>query len=144
MVDVSFFLRRDTVLFLHVIMGLLVAVLAVWALLELNKKSSLVKPLSVGAAIVSWVSVLPAARLYLLFYPPTKTLIKAGPAPWAHSIIMETKEHWALLVPLIVTVAAWLVISGKEKESKKWWILAIVMIALIAVLGRVVKMGAVA
>lgn len=135
---------RDILLFAHVILGAAVAVLAVWVLLELNKKSSIVKPLAVMAALTSWISLVPAAFLYIIFYPATKTLIKAGPYPWVHSVIMETKEHWGLLLSIIVTVAAGLVVSGNEKESKKWWILAIIVIAMIAVMGRVIKMGAVA
>ena len=94
--------------------------------------------------MVSWVQVLPSAATYLIFYPATKAVIKAGAWPWAHSLVMETKEHWGLLIPVFVTVAAGLVWQGRLKESKKWWWLAIFVAVAIGVMGRVIKMGALA
>ncbi len=136
---------RDLALFAHIILGAAVIVLSVLILLEMKKKkSALLKPLSVLSAVFSWAQLLPAAVLYLNFYPATKTLIKAGAWPWAHAVFMETKEHWGLLLPVFVTFAAWLVYSGRVKESRKWWIFVIVLSALIAVFGRIVKMGALA
>lgn len=133
---------RDLVLFAHVILGLALIILPILILLELKKKSHLSKLLSSVTAGISWLLLLPAGILYINFYPATKTLIKAGTWPWTHSIIMETKEHWGLLLPIIATVAAWLVITGKAKESKKWWVLVAVLSFVIAVMGRIVKIGA--
>lgn len=133
---------RDLVLFAHIILGGALVVLPIVILLELNKKSSLLKPLSALAAGISWLLLLPAGVLYINFYPATKTLIKAGAWPWAHSIIMETKEHWGLLLPVIATVAAFLVFSGRAKESRRWWIFVMALSITIAVFGRIVKMGA--
>lgn len=90
---------------------------------------------------MSWLLLLPSGKLYLTFYPATKLLIKAGTRPWAHSIIMEIKEHWGLLLPMIATVAAGLILSGKNKESRKWWILLIILTLLIGVMGRIVTLG---
>lgn len=133
---------RDLVLFAHIILGLALIVIPIIILLELRRKSSLLKPLSAIAASISWLELLPAGFLYINFYPATKTLIKAGAWPWAHSIFMETKEHWGLLLPVFATVAALLVFTGRAKESRKWWILVIALTALIGVMGRIVKMGA--
>ena len=133
---------RDFVLFGHVILGLSLIVFSIVILLYINKKAKWLKPLSIFTALISWAVLLPSGKLYLTFYPATKTVIKAGTWPWAHSIIMETKEHWGLLLPLIATTAAWLVVSGKNEESKRWWILLIILAALIGVMGRLVKIGA--
>lgn len=133
---------RDIVLFAHIILGLAVITSSIIILLYLNKKQNWVKPLSIFTAFLSWLLLLPSAILYLTFYPATKTLIKAGSWPWAHFIIMETKEHWGLLLPLIVTVAAGLTYHGKIKESRKWWILIIILTVLIGIMGRIVKVGA--
>lgn len=137
---------RDFVLFAHIIIGLALVVLPVVILLELRprlaEKSSLLKPLSLLTALLGWLILIPAGRLYILFYPATKTLVKAGAWPWAHSILMETKEHWGLLLPFIATVAAGLVLTGKFSESKKWWILLSIVSLLIAVMGRVIKIAA--
>lgn len=133
---------RDFVLIAHVIIGLSLVVFPILILLYLSKKPTWLKPLSLLTAALSWILLLPSGVLYITFYPATKTLIKAGAWPWAHSILMETKEHWGLLLPIIATVAAGLVFTGKAKESKKWWILLIILSALIGIMGRIIKIGA--
>ena len=135
---------RDLVLYLHIIAGLSIIVLSIVILLQMQKKSAWLKPLSALTAAISWLLLLPSAILYLTFYPATKTLIKAGAWPWAHSIFMETKEHWGLLIPIIATTAAGLVFTGRIKESKKWWILLLALAVLIGVMGRIVTMGGMA
>src|SRR3989338_11347204 len=133
---------RDLVLFAHIIGGLSVMVFSIIIVLYLKKQAKWLKPLSIFTAFLSWLVILPSALLYLIFYPATKTVIKAGSWPWAHSIIMETKEHWGILLPIIATTAAWLVVSGKNEKSRKWWILLIILTLLIGVMGRLVKIGA--
>ncbi len=136
---------RDLALYAHILLGLAVIVLSVWILFELNKKSSkMVRPLAAVTALASWLLLIPAGYFYILFYPATKTLIKAGAWPWAHAIFMETKEHWGIFLPVIVTVAAWLVYTNRAEASRKWWKLAIIVAILIAVMGRIVVMGATA
>ncbi|MFQ6009564.1 MAG: hypothetical protein ACE5J7_00370 [Candidatus Aenigmatarchaeota archaeon] len=133
---------RDLVLYAHLILGFALIVLSIVILLESKKKSSWLKPLSAITAGISWLHMIPSASLYITFYPATKSLIKAGAWPWAHLIFMETKEHWSLLVPIIATLAAWLVFRGKIEESKRWWILVIALTVLVGVMGRVVTLGA--
>ena len=103
---------RDLMLYLHIIAGLSLIVFPVIILIQ-DRKSTWIRPLSFLTASISWLLLLPSAKLYLTFYPATKTLIKAGSWPWAHSIFMETKEHWGLLLPVIATTAAFLVYSGR-------------------------------
>lgn len=133
---------RDIVLLSHIILGISLIVLSILILLESKKKSKYLKLLSVITAALSWLMIIPSGYLYIKFYPATKTLIKAGSWPWAHSIIMETKEHWGLLIPIIATLAAGLVLADKTKESKKWWMLLIILSIIIGIMGRVIKMGA--
>ncbi|MEK6853173.1 MAG: hypothetical protein AABX64_00655 [Nanoarchaeota archaeon] len=135
---------RDLVLSAHLIIGLALITFSIVVLLYLDKKPRWLKSLSAAIAALSWALLFPSGKLYLTFYPATKTLVKAGSWPWAHSVVMETKEHWGLLLPVIATVAAALVYSGKTKESRKWWILVIVLSALLGMMGRIVKMGALA
>ena len=135
---------RDIVLYLHVIIGLSIIVLTIVILQQIKKKSTWLKPLSAMTAVLSWLLLIPSAVLYIIFYPATKTLIKAGSQPWAHSIFMETKEHWGLLLPIIATVAAGLIFSGNIKESKRWWILLVILAALIGVMGRMITLGGMA
>ena len=135
---------RDFVLFAHVILGLALIAFPIIILLYLKKQTRWLKPLSFVTAAISWVLLLPAGNLYLTFYPATKTLVKAGAWPWAHSIVMETKEHWGILLPIITTVAACLIYTGKKQESRKWWILVIIISILLGVMGRIIKIGALA
>lgn len=133
---------RDFVLFAHIILGLALIAFPIIILLYLKKNTNWLKPLSFVTAAISWILLLPAGKLYITFYPATKTLIKAGAWPWAHSILMETKEHWGLLLPIIATVATGLIFTGKAEESRKWWILTIVISILLGIMGRIVKIGA--
>ena len=133
---------RDLAYFGHLLLGVGLVVLPIIILVNLKEKPKWLKAVSAITAAISWLLLLPAGLLYLTFYPATKTVIKAGAWPWAHSIIMETKEHWGLLLPVVATVATLLVFDGKEAESKKWWILLLVVSFLIAIFGRIVKMGA--
>lgn len=133
---------RDLVLNLHMIFGISIVFLSFIILNSTNDKLTKLKVLSAITAAISWLLMVPAAILYITFYPATKTLVKAGSWPWAHSILMETKEHWGILIPFIATVAALLVFDNKIKESKKWWQLLIVLSILIAIMGRIIKIGA--
>ena len=134
-------LMRDLVLMAHVLLGIAAIALPVWILLQIKKPGSLLKPVAIVTALAAWLLVVPAGILYLLFYPATKTLILAGNWPWAHSVIMETKEHWGLLLPLIATVAASLVVQEKLAESKKWWRLTLLLALILAIFGRIVSTG---
>lgn len=133
---------RDQALLAHIILGFAIVALAIIILVNLKKKSPLLRQLSILTAVISWLQLIPAAILYLNFYPATKTLIKSGAWPWAHSVVMEVKEHWGILLPIVATVAALQILGNKEEESKKWWILVTILAVLLAVLGRIVKMGA--
>lgn len=135
---------RDLVYFGHLILGVAVVVASLLIIRGIKIKASWVKPLSALTAVMSWLLLLPSSILYITFYPATKTLVKAGSWPWAHSIIMETKEHWGILLPILVTIAALMVYSGKTEESKKWWKLVLIVAVLIAAMGRIIKMGALA
>lgn len=135
---------RDFVLFAHIILGMALIAFSIIILLYLKTSPKWLKSFSLITAGISWLLLLPSGKLYLTFYPATKTLIKAGSWPWAHSVIMETKEHWGLLLPVITTVAAGLIYSNKPEESKRWWILVIVLSVLLGVMGRLIKIGALA
>ena len=133
---------RDLVYFAHIIIGIALVLLPIIILTNLKNNGELAKKLGALTAGLSWLILLPAGSLYTQFYPATKTLILANAWPWAHSIVMETKEHWGILLPIVATTAALMVWNGKAEESKKWWIIVLVLSILLAVMGRIVKMGA--
>lgn len=131
---------RDLVLYLHILSGLALIILPIWIMFDMKeKKPRWSKPLAAITAAISWLLLLPSAKLYLTFYPATKTLIKAGSRPWAHTVLMETKEHWGLLLPIIATTAAILIFQDKTKESKRWLKLLIIVSILMGVMGYIIS-----
>lgn len=132
---------RDIALFVHIIVGLALIVLPIVILTNLKQNKPWLRWLGVLTAFLAWALLWPAGELYLIFYPATKTLINSGAWPWAHQILMETKEHWGIILPMVATVAAGLVWTNKAEESKRWWKLVIVMAVLIGVMGRLISMG---
>lgn len=133
---------RDAVLITHILIGLALVVIPLKIVLELDQESRLLKILSVMAAALSWFLFIPAGILYITYYPATKAIIKAGGTPWVHSVIMETKEHIAFVIPIVATVAMGLIFLGKRRQSKKWWILLMILSGLIGVMGLIISRSA--
>ena len=71
-----------------------------------------------GAFLASWL----AGGFYYVVYYGTlvKPIIKKGMAPWAHNIVMETKEHiFLFLIPLAMTVLFIVLLDKKHLEQFK-------------------------
>lgn len=94
---------------------------------------------SVGvvAFIASWLS---GGYYYVIYYGAlVKPIIKSGLAPWAHNIVMETKEHIFLLIfPLAITVLSITLLDKKELEQLKLRRLALWLSGAIAGLGLLI------
>lgn len=74
---------------------------------------------------------------YVKFYGPlVKPVIKAGNAPWAHSIAMEAKEHVFLFaIPLAVTILLLARLDKSELQSFGLQKIMVWLTATIAALG---------
>ena len=131
----------------HVIFGLLgvIAFYAAWmALLKQNFSLKFLRFLS-GAGLtfflLSWLS---GGYYYVQHYGNVvKPTIKAGQYPWAHSVIMETKEHIFLFLPFLAAVVFlvfWLLGEriGEEPKLKRPLVF---LVGLIAVLGMAITMA---
>lgn len=72
----------------------------------------------VGAFAASWLT---GGYYYVVYYGTlVKPIIKSGVAPWAHGIIMETKEHiFLFIIPLAVTVLYLTLLEVGEIERLK-------------------------
>jgi hypothetical protein len=133
----------DAILLAHAGFGVTGCLAALWVFLEaLNaqpgnagriRAAALVTALSMAAA---WIC---GGYWYVHFYPAEKALILQGPWPFAHNLVMETKEHLflitgmlAFLLPvvarekldsnaaarkLVLSVAALIVITGLAVEG---------------------------
>ncbi|MDP3953645.1 MAG: hypothetical protein Q8P99_02395 [bacterium] len=90
-----------------------------WLLGKLKGDSGSQKSMIVTAAIgvlsfiASWLA---GGYYYVVYYGSlVKPVIKAGLAPWAHNVAMETKEHiFLFIIPLAVTT---LLITLLNKEE---------------------------
>lgn len=93
-----------------------------WLLAEVKNKEWHVKRLRIAALLgiggfaLSWLF---GGYYYVKFYGAlVKPVIKAGMAPWAHNVIMETKEHvFLFIIPLAITAA--LIVFLKKNEFEK-------------------------
>jgi len=104
---------KDYELLLHPTFGVLGMIAAVWVFVEaLSAREDNLGRLRLAAktsTVMMWLAYLAAAYFYVLYYGADKGLIKAGPWPWAHFIVMETKEHvffLALLLASLLPIAA--------------------------------------
>jgi hypothetical protein len=107
---------RDIILLAHAAFGSLAGLAALWVLVEtLNArpenagrtyKAALVAAIAMG---VAWVL---GGYWYVHFYPADKAIILKGPWPFAHDLIMETKEHLVFITGIL---AFYLPIAARDK-----------------------------
>lgn len=97
-----------------------------------SRKSRIVTAaIGVSAFALSWLA---GGYYYVVYYGSlVKPIIKSGLAPWAHNIIMETKEHiFLFIIPLAVTVLFIAMLDKEEMERFKLRGLAIGMSGAVA------------
>lgn len=139
----------------HVLLGL-VGIIAFYAiLLEVLKKTPSLTFLRVSSVIgflsivASWFS---GGYYYVVYYGSSvKPLIKDGDFPWAHLVVMETKEHAFLILPfvsLVLVLIFYLIGERVLTEPKlKYSVVLLAAVAtiigtLIAIAGMIVTGGA--
>ena len=87
--------------------------------------------------IASWIT---GGFYYVVYYGAiVKPVIKSGLAPWAHNIIMETKEHiFLFIIPLAMTVLFITLLDKKEMERLRIRQIALWLSGAVAVLGLLI------
>lgn len=137
---------RELMLPLHAAFGELGTLLAVWIAAELVRVDAASLPrirhLSCLCATLMWMAAFVGGFWYLSYYPADKAAVIAGPWPWAHTVIMETKEHIFFLLLLVANfmpiAVRWSDPVGNAKHRR----LAIATAVTIAVLGlSMVELG---
>ena len=100
-------LTEEVILLLHPTFGVLGMLAAIWVFVEaLNSSPPGVERMQIAArasAIFMWLSYFIAGYFYVFLYGPDKAVIKAGPWPFAHNLVTETKEHVFLMLLLLAT-----------------------------------------
>ena len=110
-----------------------------WLLGELKYKGRK-KPLLITAVVgvLSFIgSWLAGGYYYVNFYGSlVRPVIKGGLAPWAHNIMMETKEHiFLFIIPLAITALFAVLLKEEEFESLNIRKTVMLLAALIAAIG---------
>ena len=96
---------------------------------------------SAGAGVLSFLlSWLFGGYYYVKYYGGlVKPIIQGGLAPWAHNIIMETKEHiFLFIIPLAITSLFITLLSEDEFKSLNIKRGFMVLVMLVAGLGLVI------
>ncbi len=109
---------------IHATLGELGIFSLVWVFIELiNPDKQRLKRAKIGAFlaviffILSWLS---GGYYYTVYYGEhVKPLIKEGPTPWAHGIVMETKEHIYLFIPFLSFTIFSLINFYNERITKE-------------------------
>ena len=111
----------DIILFAHPTFGVLGILAAVWVLVEtLNASERNQTRIRYAAYAVTLCMVLAwllGGYWYTVFYAPEKAIILKGPWSWAHSFVMETKEH-LFFIPLILALYLPIVAARKLAVNK--------------------------
>lgn len=96
------------ILMAHATTGMLFVLTVVWMYVDvLNVREGNVQRirlLSRIAAFLVWVTYGLGGYWYVVHYAKDKAVILKGPWPFAHSVVMETKEHVVLLLVLLATL----------------------------------------
>ncbi len=144
-------MSSEMILMLHPTFGVLAMIAAVWVFVEaLNANDGNIirlRRVSVLAAVLLWLAYIVGGYWYVVFYGGDKALIKAGPWPFAHSFVMETKEHLFLTLLLLGTflpiVAYGDVVKKKVTRNLVLWTSALVVLMGLAMegAGALISMG---
>jgi hypothetical protein len=141
----------DPLIFLHVMVAEFGLFAFLWVLVEvLNPTETRIRRARIAAVIglacllAAWIA---GGFYYVEVYgAQVKPAIKAGDAPWVHSVVMEVKEHVFLFLPVLAaTTAALLLKFNNDLLHNREARLTVAMLAgLVFLLGFVIAgMGAV-
>lgn len=146
---------KEVLLMLHPTFGVLGVLAALWVFVEMlnpgTRNLQRVRNAALAAAAFIWLSYLIGGYWYVLHYAADKAVIKAGPWPLAHSLVMETKEHVFFVLLLLSTylpIAAYAATSNSVKGpgAKNLVLLAAAFVVLLGLAmeggGAVIALGA--
>lgn len=144
---------KTLLLMLHPAIGIVTMGLLLWMLAKLacdNPSYRMLKWLSIVIALLILGVWSVAGYWYVVYYPAEKAHILGGTMPWAHTVIMEIKEHLFLTVAIVGLYLPIVVISEGGKgsldiQSKRLirilaWVLLLVLF-LIEGAGAIVTQG---
>ncbi len=139
----------QVLLVVHVVAGLVGSVVPLVVFFESFKKSKTysearVQFYAVTAFALIMISWITAGLYYLNTYGPSvKPRIKES-YPWVHSIIMETKEHVFLFIPILAALLVVIAYRGNSKHNLllRYTAAAIVVLGVLMIIGGLIISGA--
>lgn len=145
---------KEVLLMLHPTFGMLGVLAALWVFVEIlnigTRNLQRVRTAALASAVFIWLSYLIGGYWYVLHYAADKAVIKAGPWPFAHSLVMETKEHAFFVLLLVATylpIAAYATTASSATEkTQRPALLAAAFVVLLGLAmeggGAVIALGA--
>lgn len=107
----------------HAFLGELGAMMFLWVFIELlnptEQRIGRALKVALMGVLFLFLSWLVGGYYYVNIYgSAVKPLIKAGPLPWTHGIITETKEHVFLFLPFLSVLTLGLIKGFKDSLSE--------------------------
>ena len=132
------------ILLSHVFFGVACLLAATGIFVEVLNAStfnhSRIKNLSRLAAAAMWLSFLAGGYWYVVYYPGDKQLILHGPWPFAHRLIMETKEHLVILLLMLATylpiAAAGNLVASRDARRVVLWVAGLMVLLALTMEGE--------
>lgn len=129
----------SSLLGIHVTIGVIGIIASYATLIWLFKRNIPVRLLKIASTIAfvaymtSWIT---GGYYYVVHYgDAVKPIIKAGPTPWVHLIVMEVKEHIFLFLPVlsfVILIVVWL--HGNTLQENRPLRNALALVALITLI----------
>jgi hypothetical protein len=133
---------KEIVLFAHPTFGVLGILAAVWLIVEVMnaKPENQVRIVYAAYTVAVCMSLtwLLAGYWYTIFYGPEKAVILAGPWPWAHNLVMETKEH-LFFIPGILALLLPIVAAKVMAQNRAARLMIVVVAGLIVLNGLAIE-----
>jgi hypothetical protein len=146
---------NELILMAHVFFGVACMLAAAWLFVDVlnvhEGNVGRIRVISWLAAASMWVAFIIAGYWYVTLYKVDKAIILKGPWPFAHNLVMESKEHLVIMLLLLATylpvVASDNLAGNKGARKLMLWVAAIVALLALGmdgeggIIGMGVKVG---
>jgi uncharacterized membrane protein YwaF len=143
--------NTNLILMTHVLFGMGCLIAALWVFVDAlnvtNANLRRIRALSLGVAAAMWAAFLIAGYWYIIYYPLDRAVILKGPWPLAHRFFMESKEHFVIMLLLLVSylpiAAAENLAANRDARKIVLWVSGLIVALTLAAdgFGAIIAMG---
>jgi hypothetical protein len=135
---------KEFILFLHPMLAVFGVITAVWVFVEaLNVSEKNLKRITTAnvlTAVFMFFTWVTSGYWYITYYAADKALILKGPWAFAHTLVMETKEHVffaTLVLALLMPIVSYRNNINQNKSARRLilWLAALVVLTSLALEG---------